>query len=359
MIAAVAAAALALAVPVEPGPGQAFFGRVEAKGPASATHAQLVVDGRVLGGTRTARGRVVFRLRAPPGRHDVVVRFLARGRRVAAARADGAWLLPATAARAAPVRRRDERAAARLAALGRGFRGWAGLWLHDLTTGQAAGWNSDAPFTAASTVKLGLIVAVVDRFGIAGPGARDVRDVATWSSNVATNRLLVLLGGSERAGARIAEERLHRLGATSSTFPGGYIPGTTPLRDAPNAPPVLTWRRTTARDLGRALWTLHAGALGDRSALTRLGLTRGEARSVLALLLSAAGDGDNLGLLRPVYPRSVPLARKEGWITSARHTAALVYLPDGPKVVVVLTYRPDLAPRDSRRLAAAVAALAR
>ena len=52
-------------------------------------------------------------------------------------------------------------------------------------------------------------------------------------------------------------------------------------------------------------------------------------------------------------------ARKEGWISKARHTAALVYLPDGPRIVVVLTYRPGLDRSDSRRLAAAVASLAR
>lgn len=306
------------------------------------------------------RGRVVYRLRAAPGRHDLAVRFLARGRRVAVVQAGGVWLLPASAARAAPVRRRDGALAARLAALGRGFPGYAALWLQDLSTGAAAGWNSDAPFTAASTVKLGLLVAVVDRYGVAGPGARDVRDVAVWSSNVATNRLLALLGGgSERAGAALAEERLHRLGATSSTFPGGYLPGTSILADAPGQPPILTWRRTTARDLAHVLYTLHAAALGDGPALRRAGLTRREARYLLALLLSAAPGGENAGLLRPALPASVPVARKEGWISTARHTAAVVYLAGGPWIAVVLTYRPGLDPAASARLGRAVAALLR
>jgi len=51
------------------------------------------------------------------------------------------------------------------------------------------------------------------------------------------------------------------------------------------------------------------------------------------------GGGENAGLLRP-FTR-VPLARKEGWTTKLRHTAAIAYTPTGPKIVVVLTFRPD------------------
>jgi hypothetical protein len=34
------------------------------------------------------------------------------------------------------------------------------------------------------------------------------------------------------------------------------------------------------------------------------------------------------------------MAQKNGWINDARHTAAIVYASDGPKIVVLLTYDP-------------------
>ena len=36
------------------------------------------------------------------------------------------------------------------------------------------------------------------------------------------------------------------------------------------------------------------------------------------------------------------MAQKNGWITDVRDTAAIVYGPHGPRIVVVLTYRPGL-----------------
>src|SRR5262249_52679738 len=59
-------------------------------------------------------------------------------------------------------------------------------------------------------------------------------------------------------GRRAAEGPRPRMGATASTFPGGSLPERLPQArsDSPAPPPILTWRRTTARDLARILWTL-------------------------------------------------------------------------------------------------------
>jgi hypothetical protein len=217
--------------------------------------------------------------------------------------------------------------------------------VHDVRTGRTAGWNSDAPFPAASLVKLGVLVAAIDRFGPDPANrrvAKEIRDVATWSSNLASNRLTVRLGGSERAGAAIVQRRLHRMGATSSTFTGHYRLGTAavrPLGDAPRPLPLLTHRRTTAHDVGRIMLELHAAALGNRLSGRRTGLSRHEASVALGLLLSSSVGGQNLGLFRPALGPSVAMAQKHGWTTSVRHSAAVVYAAGGPKIVVLLTYR--------------------
>jgi hypothetical protein len=295
-------------------------------------------------------GRVLFRL--PPGRYDLSVRFLAQRHVLARARAEGVWSLPNDAQKAVAERRRDARLSSALASLGGSFPGHCAFWVHRLRTGETAGWNADASFPAASLVKLGLLVAALDRYGAepADPRiAKEIRDLAIWSSNDASNRLVVRLGGSERAGAALVTAVLRRLGATSSTFTGFYRLGTSYAADAPRPLPFLAYRRTTAHDMGRVLFQLHAAALGRRSALRRTRLSRHEARVALGLLLSSDPSGANIGLFRPVLPR-VPMAQKQGWTTTIRHTAAIVYGRSGPTIVVVLTYRDGLHTRDALAL---------
>jgi hypothetical protein len=112
---------------------------------------------------------------------------------------------------------------------------------------------------------------------------------------------------------------------------------------------VLTYRRTTAHDVGRILFEVHAAALGNRLAQRRAGLGRHEARVALSLLLSSDPRGDNAGLFR--HATGVPMAAKHGWTTKLRHTAAILYGPDGPKIAVLLTFRPaEIRPGASRIL---------
>jgi beta-lactamase class A len=364
--AACVAAALALAAPsaggelTEPRPWEAFFGDVAAEAPPGATRARLYAGDRLVVSGPVARRRASFRLSLSPGRYDLRVRFERDGRRLERDESRAVWLLPRSARAAKRERSRDTRLSAQLGLLGRTFAGYAGLWVHDLATGRTAGWNADASFPAASTVKLGVLVAALDRFGPRPERStawRDIRDLAVWSSNHASNRLLVRLGGSEAGGTAIVNQTLRRLGASSSTFTGNYRLGTSVAADTPRPLPILTYRRTTAHDLGRILLELHAAALGRGLSLHRTGLTRHEARVALGLLLSSDPRGDNLGLLRPALARAVPMAQKQGWTTYLRHTAAIVYGRRGPVIVVVLTYRPELAQADALALGTRVVRL--
>ena len=129
------------------------------------------------------------------------------------------------AARAAAVggdgigpRRPDATLARRLAAAAASANGAVGIWVHDLSTGRYAGYEPETRFAAASTVKLGALVAGLR----ASPQVErsrwwyDVRQIGFWSSNLAANRLLARLGYGAVA------DGLRRLGMTSSTYPGPY-----------------------------------------------------------------------------------------------------------------------------------------
>ena len=261
--------------------------------------------------------------------------------------------LPPHGAVARAERVDDAPLAGRLAALGRSYRGWAGFWVHDLRTGATAGWNSDARFPAASTVKLGVLAAALRRYGPypeRSPAWRDLRLLIRLSDDAAANRLVARLGGLAPV-----QEALIRLGMLSSTYPGPYRVESG-VGDAPKPPPTHHWRATTAHDLARALYTFQAAALGNRWVQHRSGLSRHEAEVGLALLLSTDPRGENAGLLRSALP-GIRLAEKNGWISQMRGTAAIAYFDSGPKIVVLLVYRPNVTLPEAQALGRRLARL--
>ena len=236
-------------------------------------------------------------------------------------------------------RRPDSTLARRLAAAAATSNGAVGIWVHDLATGRYAGYEAETRFAAASTVKLGALVAGLrawpqverSRFWY------DVRQIGSWSSNLAANRLLARLG----YGA--VSDGLRRLGMTSSTYPGPYRATTA------DRPPGPHTRLTTAHDLGRALHRLHAGAHGDARVLGLLGLTKQQAVAAVRVLASAQQVGDNAGLLRP-WLAGVTVAEKNGWLSDTRTTASIVYRGGRATIVVVELYRPGVTYAEAKLL---------
>jgi len=334
--------------------GQAFFGavRVAGKAPAGTRWAVATSKNRpagceTLGAVlRAAKGKVSGSVALATGPHRLTVTFCG-GSAVAphvirTAIISDVWVLPDAERQAAAPRKESASLDARLVKLSGTFSGISGIWYHDLSTGTTASWNADAQFPAASTVKLGLLVATLERFGVRSPVFYDIHAMAAWSSNLATNRLLVKVGGSEAGGAAAAQAALTRMGAARSTFTGSYRVGTS-LQSRGNDPPRISSRVTTARDLGKMLYLIHSGAMGSHAALSILHLTQAEAAVALGLLLSSEPKRDNVGLFRPALGKKTPAAQKQGWFSVVRHTAAIVYTPTGPKIVVLLTYAPSLS----------------
>ncbi len=315
---------------MSPASGEAFFGPVVARAPAGATSATLTVAGGQAGTAAVRGGRVRFGVSVAPGPHDLRVAFTAGGAVTRVLAAKGAVLLPDSALRPAAPARPDQALGTRLGAALAGGPRHRAAWVHDLVDGRAAGAGADLRFPAASTVKLGLMAAVLARLGPAperSAHAYDLRAMTPWSSNLATNRLLRRFGG-----AATATEGLRRLGATASTFPGEYIVGTQV------APPVVSRRVTTARDLGRMLLSVHAAAAGDRSAVARTGLTVHKARLAVGWLAASQQRGDNASLVAGGTAPDAVVAQKNGWIRAARLGAAVVYRPQGPAIVTLLSY---------------------
>jgi len=343
---------------LQPRSGEMFFGHVRARVAQGARSGQIYINRKAAGRDRAVGGLVSFSMVGRPGVYNLKVCSQgSRGVRVCSV-ARSVWFLPRRERRAHSAGIRDQALSTALGRLGARFHGYAGFWVHNLSTGETASWNSDARFPAASTVKLAVLAAALHRWGPHPESSRvayDLRAMTGWSSNLATNRLLEKLGGSQLGGARIAQRYLYRLGARASTFTGGYRVGTGVGKHAVGAdvvrqPPLISSRVTTAHDLGRMLSTFQAGALGKKRALRKSGLTGHEASVGLSMLLSSQPRGDNIGLFRPTLGRRFPMAQKNGWISEARHTAALLYGRRGPEIAVLMTFRHSLKLKTAAKL---------
>ena len=288
-----------------------------------------------------------------PGLRPLRQRLLARGRAQVAHAEEldrdpgfrsGAPLAPLPrAGKGYGPRRPDASLARRLASAAAPVEGAAGIWVHEVDSGRYAGYHAEQRFAAASTVKLGALVAAlrVSPRPERSPWWYDVRQLGFWSSNLAANRIYAGLGHVA------VTDGLRRLGMSSSTYPGEYRATTA------WAPPGPHTRVTTAGDLGRALYRLHAAAHGDARALRLLGLTRRGAALGLRVLASAQPVGDNAGLLRRWLPGAT-LAEKNGWLTDTRTSAAIVYRGGRATIVVVELYRPGVTRAEAARLGRAV-----
>jgi beta-lactamase class A len=334
-------AAVATAAFVNPRPGAASFGEVVVRAPSGAQFATLYANGALAGPMRIEDGFARAVLNGGFGELDFEVRFEKGTTPIGTARVEDVWLLPESARVAVKDAELDAAWQTDVRQATQAFSGTSGVWVHDLASGRSASWNAGARFPAASTVKLGLLVEALRRTGPQPEHSmhyHDIAAIAEWSSNLATNRLLRTV-----AGPGAVQRGLRRMGATSSTFTGEYIVATarTPV-DAPDPPPRVSQRVTTARDLGVLMTVLHRAARGDADALAVTRMSKSQARLALGLLISSEARSDNLGLFREAIGPSTVAAQKHGWISSARHSAAVVYTSRGPVVVVALTYRPGV-----------------
>jgi beta-lactamase class A len=336
--------------PREPRSGEAFFGTVRTRIPAGTRTVEVRWNGSVLDVLRVRGPSVSVRPSFAGRTHGTLdLRFLAaNGKPLEEQTAKNVWALPATGSRHTTARSTDARLDRTFAAIAAGFDGYSAIASVDLASGRSASWNADSRFPAASLTKLGVLAASLRRFGPepdSSAVAYDMRAIASWSSNLAANRLLGLLGrGSDDRGRAVVESQLKAMGATQSTYPGEYRVGTARSRGgaSPDQPPLVSQRTTTANDMTAVLSAFHAAAIGAPGAQGRTGLSRHAGRLALSYLLDSEPGGDNLGLLRPSLPKDVPLAQKHGWLNDARHSVAIIFAPSGPVVLSVLTYREGL-----------------
>jgi Beta-lactamase enzyme family len=349
----------------QPAPYQVSYGIVT--GTASAGTRRVVVraGARVLSDQPFAGRRFYVRVVLPPDETSVrVVTVDARGRR-AGTTVPHVYGLPWAARPQLHAPALDVALQRRLRSLANRYPGTSGIYVQNLTTGAGAAWNAKARFPAASTLKLAIAMAVLERHeGIPAPGAyvhSVLRKMIEVSDDEAANTLEVWLAGSTGAGGRRVDELLRTLGIRNSLMFGGYLverslSAAIPVRSE-EQPSFGSGKYTTAADLAamlRAVWLSSAG-LGPLARRYR-GFTAADGRHLLYLLAHVRDPGK---LDRELRGRpGVQVLHKAGWINAGRHDNGLVVWAGGIYVATVMTYRPaGVGPREDA-LAGRVARIA-
>lgn len=267
----------------------------------------------------------------------VTVTGFSGSQRVGSQTASDVLGLPRASMSIRPIGRTSVRGQVRMRRLPRPAEAVAG-WAVDLSAGTGASYNAGARFTAASTAKLPILIALLinrDEDIVGSEVWGSVQSMIRRSSNDAANDVLTALGGSTASGGAITTAIAHRLGAVQTEEAAGYLADDYDRRLRPpvlvdNQPDVPCCKVTTAHDLGILMQSIVEAAAG-RGRARRLGLTGRDARVALWLLAHT----DSPGLIAP-WTRFIT-AHKIGDVNRAWHDVAAVFTLHGPLIVVAMT----------------------
>jgi SH3-like domain-containing protein len=229
------------------------------------------------------------------------------------------------------------------------------LFVMDLQTGQAFTFGSEYAFSGTSINK----VAILNRlYGTltAPPDTRTAIDIANTmicSENVATNRLLSVIGnGDVYAGANETTALLRRLGLEKSFLTAPFtIPGATPQpptspillptteADQTKANPDLS-NQLSVDDMGWLLAGMYQCAYQNSGPLLENFDGQYEPRECRQMLHVMSNNTVD-ALLKAGVPEDIRVAHKHGWINDTHGNAAIFFTPGGDYVVVMMLHQPS------------------
>lgn len=222
----------------------------------------------------------------------------------------------------------------------------ASVFIQDLQTGEELNILGDVAFSAASTMKVPILIDFYRTLN--APPSQDeafiMANSLLCSRNSSSNILLRLIGQDDMlAGVRSVTETAQKLGArntfisapfqevTGQAFGSTVVPRTSPNPNYNTNPDPLN--QTTAEDLGTLYGMIYDCAnygSGLEVAFPNGEFTQNECRQMLELM-----SGNNLQrLLQGGIPAGVRISHKNGWLTETVGEAGIVYPPSGRNYVI-------------------------
>lgn len=242
-----------------------------------------------------------------------------------------------------------------------GFDGLAEIYVQDLKTNEVIHFarqnqqevQPDIAFTAASTIKVPIMVSVLSR--LSEPISQDVRDLFTAmvvkSENPPADTLMdSVLGGN--LGPLEVTRDMQTLGL-KDTFIAGYFYLGAPLLEAYQTPANTrtdinlqpdSYNQTTPSDIGILLADIyHCAKDGTGPLVDSLKMTQAKCQ----LIVNVLSSNRNGVLLEAGLPETVQVAHKHGWVNEADgllhnlSDVGIVYTKGGDYIVTMYLYRTD------------------
>jgi beta-lactamase class A len=235
------------------------------------------------------------------------------------------------------------------------FPGFGAAYVQDLSTGEEAMVDADVSFSGMSTLKIGIVAAIMHKLanGVAA-GDEEADLVGQWidyalgeSNNHAANQLLSYLGdGSVEAGTARFTTFMRELGMQSTYMQSGYdaqfqlaqIPTPGNQRDDWNTNPDSNLQTTTA-EMGRTMAAIYQCTQGRGLLIETFG-DRITPDECLTLLFYMSHDEFQelvwAGLPRP---ENAWIVHKHGFAFESHSDVALVWGPTGPYVISIFLWR--------------------
>ena len=228
-----------------------------------------------------------------------------------------------------------------------GQRTIASIFILDLISGQELNILGDVAYSAASTIKLPIMIDYF-RARAAAPSQDEAWLLANsllCSNNASSNLLMETVGGGDIfAGIQSVTGTLQRIGAVNSFITAPFYLGVEGQQlgsiEAPATTPnqiyvtgADAFNQTTAEDMGTLFSLLYDCAEYSSGLVTTFPdgqITQQECRQMLEL--TSANDLERL--LQGGIPRGVRISHKNGWIFDTVGDAGVVYSPNGHHYVI-------------------------
>ncbi len=245
-----------------------------------------------------------------------------------------------------------------------GFEGLFGIYLLDLQTadeihfvyeqGNFLSTEPDVAFTAASIIKIPIMVSVFQRVGedVDSETVKLIEDMIELSGNDPADWVMQRVL-DPTLGPIFVTEDMQTLGLNNTFLAGHFYVGAPLLRayETPanqrldvNTNPDL-YNQTTLSDIGQLLTDLYQCAQQGGGALVAIydgAITRQECQAMLSYLTQ-----NRIGvLIEAGVPEGTQVAHKHGWVTNSAGVintigdAGIVYSPGGNYVLVTFLYHP-------------------
>ena len=228
----------------------------------------------------------------------------------------------------------------------------ASIYIADLQTGEEISLNSDVAVSAASTIKIPILLDYFRALNLAPDDdeAWLMANSLLCSNNSSSNLIMQIIGGGGIEdifrGLASVTANARYLGARNTFITAPFDLGVEGQLFGANAPPLTSpnpqfdtrpdpYNQTTAEDLGSLLGMIYDCAyLGSGLLAARPDgeYTRNECRQMLELM----SGNDLLRLLQGGLPPGTRIAHKNGWLGNLHGDAGIVFPPNGRNYIIAV-----------------------